>query len=52
VQSEYFKLQRRKTSASKDSKRPPYRIVTKGEYPFYEVAYSEDLELIKQKEWA
>jgi hypothetical protein len=51
VQSEYFKLQRCKTSASKESKRPPFRIVTKGEYPFYEVAYGDELEAFKHKEW-
>lgn len=63
-ESPYFQLQKRKSSKepgetsggvvgrwqAKSSKRPTYRIITKG-HPYYEVAYDFDLEQIKQREW-
>lgn len=51
VQTDFFKLQQRKSTAAKGPKhRPQYRIITRGDYPFYEVAYGDD-ENIKDNEW-
>jgi hypothetical protein len=39
-----------KRSSAKQSRRPTYRIVTKG-FPYYELAYGYDLDNLQQKEW-
>lgn len=51
IVDEYFIMQKRKNSAPPSS-RPPYRIITRGEYPYYEIAYGHDKNELKEKEWA
>ena len=46
--TDLFALQKVKSS---NSRRPPYRIVTRGSSTYYEVAYSHDLNAMKEREW-
>lgn len=50
--SPYFLLQQRKAKINPGkAQRPGYRIITSGAYPRYIVAYGNDLEQIKAREW-
>lgn len=50
--NDYFIVQQRKKNApTGKGHRPPFRIITKGDYPYHEVAYGDKLEEIMNKEW-
>jgi hypothetical protein len=49
---DYFILQRRKGSVpSGKGHRPLCRIITRGDYPYYEIAYNDSVEDMEAREW-
>lgn len=50
-ESTYLLLQGRKGAGDKSKHPRAFRIITKGVYPWYEIAYNNSYDDIKSKEW-